>query len=452
MPAAAMAPLTILVSLLAAGVFAKRVATKHGILPGSVQPALPPRLMMPRASVPVGMSMPEGGNPSRYAADPRAPWKAGLHTSRANTFRMRISAEDMRTAVNPFTPGIDVELTPELTPEEVAVVEKEHAEGAVTAMDHATPKVEVMPEAVAVADNEVAEEKVIVVDPATPAVELAPEAVAVAEKEDAEEKVEPEVESTPEEVAAAEAAEKENNRKLNVRQAYDSLRHDIPQILRFESKIGGTPQWRKIPMNWDIYTEDLQTDFANVVNDVAPRLFAVAAPTWATSLKGLDIHKKALQELRFFIDSKVERAVVTGQDYCNDDLMDWCVVIEEGGSGLGPEPSTNEVDQIITYSWKTDLTMKPYGLIGGGVTPSAMVTIKALSKFHLNDEGKIYRHSIDQIDILSNQESMKPEDAEFFLTRLVDAPTQVGAGSLNDLPGTTPQGDNWPSGGPPAAD
>jgi len=55
------------------------------------------------------------------------------------------------------------------------------------------------------------------------------------------------------------------------------------------------------------------------------------------------------------------------------------------------------------------------------VVPEAIVTIQALSRFHLNDEGKIYRHSIDGCEIRFN-EDITPEAAELFLVRLAVAP------------------------------
>lgn len=154
MPAATMATWTVLVSFFAAGALAKRIATNHEILPGVVQPALPPHLAsMPRASVAVGMSMQDSGNPSKYATDTRAPWREGVHTPKANTLQMRISAEDLRNAIDPF------ELEVELTPEEVAAAEKEDAQGKGEAMDPATPQGEVMPGSAKAAENEAAADK-----------------------------------------------------------------------------------------------------------------------------------------------------------------------------------------------------------------------------------------------------------------------------------------------------
>jgi len=204
--------------------------------------------------------------------------------------------------------------------------------------------------------------------------------------------------------------------RLNVRQAYDSLISDIPQILRFESEAVESIYWRKTPMNWDIYTDDLETDFTNVVNlnPETVALFAAVAPSWSPSIEkvGLagskDLHQVALQELRVFIDNFVAKAVVTGQDECMDGKMDWCVAIEEF-SKLDPDG-----DQVISSQWKTELTLKPFLKL----PPENVVSIQAHSRFHLNDEGKIYRHSIDNLDFRLNQESVKPEDAELFLAEL----------------------------------
>jgi len=227
--------------------------------------------------------------------------------------------------------------------------------------------------------------------------------------------------------------EKDEKLRVNIRRAYDSLGNDIPQILQFESK-------GKKPLDWDIYTEDVQIDFPNPVDSETLGLFSAVAvkhvPSWTSGIKGKALYKAALQELRVFIDNFVDKAEVTGQDWCMDKDSDWCVIMEEL-SGLDPEPSTHQGDQVITSNWKMVLTMKTESLKTMKTqkttkmtkktmktlttTPEAVVTIQGLSRFHLNEEGKIYRHSIDGYDVSLN-EDMKLEEAGLFLTRLANAP------------------------------
>jgi len=335
-----MARLIILVSVFAAGGFAKRAATKRdivqlqkeavasgaGILPGSAQPALPMRpAVMPRASVPVGMSMQESGNAGNYPPELRFEWK-GLDTST----NVRIN--------NDFVAGADWVKVPDWEPEEI--------------------------------------------------------------------------------VAMVDVAEKGETKSLNIRRAYDSLIRDIPQILQFESK-GQTP------MDWDIYTDDLKTDFPNLVDSAALGLFSAVAskhvPSWSARMKGKDLHKVALQEMRVFVDNFVVKAKVTGQDWCMDKDADWCVIMEEVSGLDDPQVNIHEGDEVITSNWKTELAMNTELT----TTPEAVVTIQGLSRFHLNAEGKIYRHSINGFDISLN---LKPEEAELFLVRLANAARAVNSG------------------------
>lgn len=351
-----MAGLMILVSVFAAGAFAKRVATKQdvvqlqkeafangpSILP--VQSALPLRpAVMPRASVRVGMAMQEGGNSGRNPADEG--WK-GPDTSTSTGAWMSVDIDQ------------DMPKAPDWAQKDFTGFEA--------------------------------------------------------------------------------APEKEEKYTANVRQAGDSLRNDIPQILQFESK-------GKTPMDWDIYTDDFKTDLARIceaddgcdLDETAMLVLfsAVAAqhiPSWTESIKGKDSNKASLQELRVFIDNFVEKAEVTGQDWCTDEIGDWCVVMEEL-SGLDPELSTFEGDKVITSNWKAVLRMNTGETKGADdVTtfPEAIVTITGLSRFHINDEGKIYRHSLDEYTIGLNQDDKSTggptqEEAKLFLQRLAGTPRRV---------------------------
>jgi len=205
--------------------------------------------------------------------------------------------------------------------------------------------------------------------------------------------------------------------RVNTRRAYNSLNNNIPQILQLGS------EWT---MDWDIYTDDLKTDFSNVVDSEPLRLFSAVAvkhvPSWTASIEGKDLNKVAFQELRVFIDNFVKKSLVTGQDWCMDK-----------DAGLGPEPSTHEGDQVITSNWKMELTMMAPTLIEEDgllkkvelTTPSeGIVTIEGLSRFHLNDDGKIYRHSILLKGYVKESllKEMSYEEAKLFLENLAKAP------------------------------
>lgn len=218
----------------------------------------------------------------------------------------------------------------------------------------------------------------------------------------------------PEEVMAMAGSEDlgEVNR-INIRRAYDSLSRDIPNLLQFENQ-------EKTPVDWGIYMDDLETDFPNIVESAAQTLFSgVSAkhiPSGTGSMKGIEANMAALQELRAFVDKFATKSEVTGQDWCMDDSMDWCVIMEDV-SGLDPELSMFEGDPVITSNWKMTLTMNTEL----ETHPEATITIQGLSRFHLNKFGKIWRHSIDGYDIRLNEE-INAEEADLFLKRITNAP------------------------------
>jgi len=345
-----MAGLMILVSVFAAGAFAKRAATKNdivqlqkeavasgpGILPGSAQPALPVHpSLMPLARVPVGVSMQGGGYPGKDPVERRPLW-TGLGASK----NVRID--------NEFVAGADW---------------------------------------IKVPDEE------------------------------------------PEEIAAREAtAQTGKTKSLNMRKAYDALSTDIPLILELEFKDD------EIKTHWDIYADDLKTDFPNLVDSALLGLFSAVTskhvPSWTARMKGKDLHKDALRDMQVFIDKFVVDGKVTGQD-CGD--ADWCVVMEEISGLEDIQVNIFEADDVITSNWKTELIMNKELKTTHIISDRAhTITIQGKSRFHFNAEGKIYRHSINNLDILMN--NMKLEDmtlddakeAELFLASLANAPRAVG--------------------------
>lgn len=187
-------------------------------------------------------------------------------------------------------------------------------------------------------------------------------------------------------VERAEEEKKQLTKKeydLNVGNAYDVLKHDIQHILRTDDD-----SRRVHAMDWSIYTEDIETDFAKAISPVAFNLLKAVAPSFEWTCKGKELNKQALKELQEFITRFVER----------DMLVD--------KTGLALDPASG--DQVIRSRWKSQLTLKSLHVplllrpfTGGREwTTENQIFIDAISRFHFNAEGKIYLHSIDLFDIL----------------------------------------------------
>jgi len=225
--------------------------------------------------------------------------------------------------------------------------------------------------------------------------------------------------------------EKQEKKRGNIRQAYASLENDIPSMLQFDDDDSTST-----PMDWSIYTDDVQLDFAKPNISEALKLWGAVAvthvPSWGSAIKGKAPYKKALQELRVFVANFVDKADMTGQDWCTaKDSENWGCVIEEILSGIDPELAEHEGDEVITSNWKMSLTLKDWS----GKTKEAKfldlskdrmkgawtLTIQGTSRFHLNEVGKIYRHSIDGYTA-GLDEDIQLEESKLFLTRLANAP------------------------------
>jgi len=188
--------------------------------------------------------------------------------------------------------------------------------------------------------------------------------------------------------------------------AVDSLNRDIPQALRLESD----PR-RVAPTNWDVYTDDLVTE-VKAGDPMALRLLEALVPSWKVQVKGKRSNQRVLEELRtcfrtIRFSKLVEKEELTVATHKYVD------------------PSTQE--EVIETRWTTKLPMKrlqpPRGLPRlrsgdsntllyrlqhrGAIFEAAemkpdkrIVIIEALSHFYLNAEGKIYRQSIDELNLL----------------------------------------------------
>jgi len=176
----------------------------------------------------------------------------------------------------------------------------------------------------------------------------------------------------------AEQGEKKNSQndpKRNAGKAFESLSRDMPLILKFEDDAA-----REAPTDWSIYTDAFETDATNVVNPMALRLFFLQG---SPMIKGLKGNQQALQDLRVFCSKYVKEDVVRAK------------------TGMGLDKETG--NQVITSQWRMELTMQRFKL--RLLQPftrddiERVFTVSAVSKFHFDDEGKIYRHSLDHLDI-----------------------------------------------------
>jgi len=204
---------------------------------------------------------------------------------------------------------------------------------------------------------------------------------------------------------------------INSLEAVDSLNRDIPQALRRESD----PQ-RVAPTNWDVYTDDLVTE-VKAGDPMALRLLEALVPSWKVQVKGKRSNQRVLEELRtcfrtIRLSKLVENEKITATTHKYVD------------------PSTRE--EVIETRWTTTLPMKrlqPPKLFPRSDSTLVMkrpsrlewlprpprpdkriVVIEALSNFYLNAEGKIYRQSIDELNLLVDG---KPLDSQI-LSKFLD--------------------------------
>lgn len=163
--------------------------------------------------------------------------------------------------------------------------------------------------------------------------------------------------------------------KSSLDKAFEILTRDIPDILKFEDD----PE-RETRTDWSIYSDAFETDASNLVNPTVLRLLP-----WSTSIKGLSKNQEVLQDLRVFCSNYVKEHVVRAK------------------TGTSVDKDTGA--QVIQSEWKMELTMQRLQLrllqpfFGDDSSPERVVVISAVSRFHFDDDGKIYRHSLDHLDM-----------------------------------------------------
>lgn len=184
---------------------------------------------------------------------------------------------------------------------------------------------------------------------------------------------------------------------LNVVKAYDVLRRDVPEIL-----IDDDDPNRSQPTDWSIYRDNLETDLTNIAKPNVLKWLSILAPSASASIKGLSLNQRATQELRNFCKRFVIENTVTDQ------------------TGITIEPFSS--DLVVTSNWKTALKLKSVNvpkllrpIVGVKSTPEAAVTISGASEFQFDEMGKIYRHSIDQLDIVLDESIVASPQIELLL-------------------------------------
>jgi len=172
---------------------------------------------------------------------------------------------------------------------------------------------------------------------------------------------------------------------VNLVEAFESLRSNMPEILRFEGDLQ-----RSMPTNFKIYTEAFKTDFKDP-DKTALRLVESVIPSIeipfsrGVEIRGFESNRRVLEELRTLVGTlRFNRVLVS-------DSM-------EASTYMTRNPSTGE--DVIESHWKTKLVMNAFWDAG----KVSDVIIKGVSRFYLSAEGKIYRQSIDNFNIFVDME------------------------------------------------
>lgn len=181
---------------------------------------------------------------------------------------------------------------------------------------------------------------------------------------------------------------------VNLVEAFESLRSNMPEILRFEGDLQ-----RSMPTNFNIYTEAFKTDFKDP-DETALRLVESVIPSISGSdkfphvtskvsrgveIRGFESNRRVLEELRTLVGTLRFNRVL------ESDSM-------EASTHTTRNPSTGE--DVIESHWKAKLVMHAFWDAG----KVSDVVIKGVSRFYLSAEGKIYRQSIDNFNILVDME------------------------------------------------
>lgn len=211
-----------------------------------------------------------------------------------------------------------------------------------------------------------------------------------------------------------EKQQKTNEFKMNVGNAIDSLNEDIPNILR------------KQP-NWAVFTADIELDLMQL-DQVSLQLFKTAAPGFITDqlkIRGLIANIGVAQQLQQFRASLVSWDEVKVRTSLSVDRFGDQVIECRWNARLG-------IKAIQMPSWASplsDMMQQNFGAsfsqpFGSSNTKEPVLELDAVSRFHLNPQGRIYRHVIDNQQLLLDGQTMSL-DLEMMLQKM----TQPGWGS-----------------------
>lgn len=205
--------------------------------------------------------------------------------------------------------------------------------------------------------------------------------------------------------------------KLNLAEAVDSLNRDIPQALRAESD-----QQRSALTNWDIYTDSFETDFK--ILDPAMRLLGSKIPT--QKIKGLRANQRVLQEFRTLISRLQVNRILESDDVTvsthmvvdpstGEEIIEsrWTVKLglkrtlakkltELPKQNLAERLAKKVTNTLAKIVQQTNLTKE--NSQSEPQKPGSTVAVEAVSRFYLNAAGKIYRQSIDELNLLLDEE------------------------------------------------
>lgn len=232
--------------------------------------------------------------------------------------------------------------------------------------------------------------------------------------------------------------QKQDKFKVNVGEALDRLTTDIPEILRRDP-------------NWDIYTEDLELDL-ELRDPAATRWLGAATPASRTKVRGLRENRRVLKELQQFCHRLVQWHELKAKPRVAIDPSTGDQIIEvRWSSRIGMKPMTiprwataiagiaavaaattsavaqgeplfalnvladdsllSEAALLSTSAATTAAAGQflkerfpslgfPFATAAMRESPySKVLVIDAVSRFHLNAEGRIHKHVINNVNI-----------------------------------------------------
>lgn len=235
-------------------------------------------------------------------------------------------------------------------------------------------------------------------------------------------------------------------------QAIASLNNDITEALRFDHVSPEEMQknWDKYIHgernfdggNWDIFTDSFETDFRANNDPSALRLLSAVLPSWDTQIKELRLNQRVLEEMRTFVATlRLSKVLVSdvptvstkmGVDpISKDEVIEsrWSVNLEMKrlsapawiqAPGDPQDPLVVAASRTVNAAWKKSELWT--GVSDDEEHLVHTINVQAVSRFYPNAEGKIYRHSMDDLTLLVDGEGVDSSKLEKFLDLLVALP------------------------------